>query len=69
MESDNFDLKPRIPIKIATHFFLGAVCGLALVIAFVRFSGFLVLALVAYKSLRQYYLLRVVGYYSSRQGG
>jgi hypothetical protein len=37
MESDNLDLKPRTAIKIATHFFLGAACGLALVIAFVRF--------------------------------
>jgi peptidoglycan/LPS O-acetylase OafA/YrhL len=38
MESNNLDLNPRIPAKIAIHFLLGAACGLALVVAFVRFS-------------------------------
>lgn len=38
MESDNLDLNPRTPVKIAVQFLLGAACGLALVIAFMRYS-------------------------------
>jgi hypothetical protein len=37
MESDRLDLKPRTPIKVAAHFLIGAACGLAIAIAFLRF--------------------------------
>jgi uncharacterized protein YacL len=37
MESDNLDLNPRTPAKIAVQFLLGAACGLALVVAFMRY--------------------------------
>jgi hypothetical protein len=41
MESDNLDLTPRTPAKIIIQFFLGAACGLALVMAFLLyFWGF-----------------------------
>jgi hypothetical protein len=43
MESNNLDLKPRTPTKIAIQFFQGAACGLTLIIAFLlyfwRFSA------------------------------
>jgi hypothetical protein len=37
MESDNLDLNPRTPAKVAVHFLLGAAFGLALTIAFVSY--------------------------------